>query len=353
MNQRLSVILLILGAAAVAGAGQDSPASIATLGIKELAFEVPQDLWVGGASIESYSLGANGTDLYRVTQHEAATKQIVGGDIFVIDDQDTKPRKVVSGASHPVWSPDGTELAYCTWKGLGFGQIEAVNADGTGRRQITNMKGGACFPDWSPDGKKIIFTALSPGDSEKNLLDRDGMVAKSAELFVVGKDGGDPAPIGSGYAARWSPAGSLLIFLRRSEKKGSEGSIWLGTPDGKQTKMIAVSDQVMRGATWLPSGRGIVASFMSDGAYSIFRFYLDGSQPQGKPPQRVGGDGRISWSEPQVSPDGKHLMAIANCSNQSSQAKCSGERVVILDLDANKEVTLEGGTNYSVVWERK
>jgi Tol biopolymer transport system component len=64
-----------------------------------------------------------------------------------IDGPDAKPRKLVSAAQNPAWSPDGSELAYCTWDGLLIGQIEVVKADGTGRRRLTNMRGGACFPD--------------------------------------------------------------------------------------------------------------------------------------------------------------------------------------------------------------
>jgi Tol biopolymer transport system component len=353
MNQRLSAAVLILCSAAVVGSAQDLPPNIATLGMKELAYEVPIRLRVGGGGTTSYSLGANGTDVYRVYRTEPGMTALVGSDIYVIDAQDAKPRKLVSDGSHPAWSPDGSELAYCTWKGLLFGQIEVVKADGTGRRQLTNMRGGACFPDWSPDGTKIAFTALSVGASEKNL-----MGAKNTEIFVVDKNGGDPVPIASGYAARWSPGGTMLVLLRGPEKNGSNGSVWLATADGKQFKIVVAADKVMRGAAWLPSGRGIVASYMRDGSYSIFRSYLDGSQPQGAPPEKIVGDGLISWSEPAVSPDGKHLMAtVVGCTpdnrgNLPSAAECLADRIVILDMDTNKEVKLAGGTNYSVVWDK-
>jgi len=354
MNQRPSVILLILCAGALACAGQELPAKIATQGINELAFEVPQSVGFVGAYVHSYQPGADG-QLYNVYTQNKGANQVVGSDIFIIDGQDAKPRKLVSGGTHPAWSPDGTELAYCAWKGLLYGQIEVVNADGTGKRQITNMKGGACFPDWSPDGTRIAFTALSPGDSEKNLLADDGMVAKNTEIFIVDKNGGDPTPIIQGYAARWSPGGTMLVLLREPEKRDPGGSIWLATADGKKSKVLVESNRRIRGAAWLPDGKGITVSSILSGKYSIFRIYLDGSQSQGNQPQKIGGDARADWYEPRLTPDGKHAIAIKDCASGfgDSNSYCRGSAIALLDLDTDKDVTLAGGVNYSVVWERK
>jgi Tol biopolymer transport system component len=336
MKQHPSPILLILCAGALAGAGQDLPVNTAALGIKELAFEVPEVSYV--RSLTPGSMLAYG--------------QEVGSDIFVIDAQNSKPRKLISGGAHPAWSPDGSQLAYCAWQGVGYGQIEVANADGTGGRQITDMKGGACFPDWSPDGKKIVFTALSVGGSEKNLYG-----ANNTEIFVVDKNGGDPVPIAPGYEARWSPGGTMLVFLRGPEKKGTSGSVWLATADGKQSKNLIASERRVAGATWLPNGKGIAVSSIQSQRYSIFRFYLDGSQPQGNQPQRIAGDDRANWTEPSVSPDGQHLMVIKDCSggywDANLQSGCRVPAIELLDLDTNRNVTLATGNNYSVIWEGK
>ncbi len=332
MNQRFSIVLLILCTGSLTGAGQDSPVSIAALGIKELAFEVPV--------------------FTNVSAYGGQIGQEVDSDIFVIDAQNPRPRRIISGGAHPAWSPDGSQLAYCTWKSGGLGQIEVANTDGTARRQITDMKGGACFPDWSPDGAKIVFTALAVGDSEKNLIG-----AHNTEIFVVDKNGGSPVPIAPGYEARWSPGGTMLIFLRGPEKKEVSGSVWLATADGKQSKNLIASDRRLAGATWLPNGKGIAISSMQSQRYSVFRFYLDGSQPQGSQPQRIAGDDRANWTEPRLSPDGKHLIVIKDCSdsywNNNSQSGCRVPAIKLLDLNADKDVTLAIGNDYSVIWEGK
>jgi len=51
------------------------------------------------------------------------------------------------GGSSPTWSPDGQSIGFAEAGGL-----FAVNADGTGLRQITDEPGGAAVPDWNPAG---------------------------------------------------------------------------------------------------------------------------------------------------------------------------------------------------------
>lgn len=342
MTQHISAVLLILCTGPLAGAGQNAPLKSVPSEIKELAYEVSDVRYIetsGGVPGLTFAHGLE-----------------VGSDIFVIDAQNPKPRKLISGGAAPAWSPDGSELAYCTWKGAGLGQLEVANADGTGRRQITNMKGGACYPDWSPDGTKIVFTALSIGASEKNLTDA---TINHLAIFAVDKNGGDAVPIAPGFAARWSPGGTMLVILRGADKKGPAHSVWLATADGKQSKMLVASDSRMKGAAWLPDGKGIAVSYMRDGKYSIFRIYLDGSQSQGNQPKRIGGDARADWYEPSLSADGKHLIAIKDCGANhwepysNTDTVCRGSAIVLLDIDTNKDVTLASGFNYSVVWERK
>jgi len=317
--------------------GQNLPVTTLPSEIKELAYEAPD--------VKHFETSAGpGMDW----EHG----QEVGSDIFAMDAQGPKPRKLVSGGSHPAWSPDGSQLAYCAWDGLVFGQIEVVNADGTGRRQITNMKGGACSPSWSPDGTKIVFTALSVGDSEKSMmvapLDHMG-------IFAVDKNGGDPVPIAPGFAARWSPGGTMLVILRGPQKKGPAASVWLATADGKQSKVLVVSDRRMGGADWFPDGKSIAVSYMQSGKYSIFRIYLDGSQPQGNQPQRIAGDDKASWYEPNVSPDGKHLIALTDCpaDDWDTRRWCTSKMIVFLDIGTNKGVILAPGVYYSLIWEKR
>ena len=54
----------------------------------------------------------------------------------------------------PQWSPDGKEIAYSDL------DIYVMNADGTGRRNITHSpRVDDYFPVWSPRGDRILFRA--------------------------------------------------------------------------------------------------------------------------------------------------------------------------------------------------
>jgi Tol biopolymer transport system component len=65
------------------------------------------------------------------------------------------------------WSPDGALIAYSTGSALWL-----VNADGSNRRRIfsTPSEGRTGYPVWSPDGTKIAFQ-LGEGDIEIYVVD--------------------------------------------------------------------------------------------------------------------------------------------------------------------------------------
>jgi dipeptidyl aminopeptidase/acylaminoacyl peptidase len=76
------------------------------------------------------------------------------------DGTDT-PRQVTfskEGASQPVWSPDGSSLAFVRSVD-GNPQIFLLYLNGGEPTQITNSKRGASSPVWSPDGKQIAFVS--------------------------------------------------------------------------------------------------------------------------------------------------------------------------------------------------
>lgn len=69
---------------------------------------------------------------------------------------------VISPAEHPTWSPDGSKIAFAAYPGYpDFSkpeQIYVMNADGSGKIQLTNDLTASCsYPSWSPDGTKIVF----------------------------------------------------------------------------------------------------------------------------------------------------------------------------------------------------
>lgn len=95
-----------------------------------------------------------------------------------------------------VFSPDGRKIAYRSYHPEGAAledfrvlladakvrpssmELWVMNADGSGRRQVTRLGGANFGPYWHPDGKRIIFSS--------NHLDPKG---RNFDLFLVNEDG--------------------------------------------------------------------------------------------------------------------------------------------------------------------
>jgi Tol biopolymer transport system component len=72
------------------------------------------------------------------------------------------------------WSPDGTKIAYEAPGGNGKPDIFVMNANGTGRKQLTSHPARDENPDWSPDGTQIAFYSERTGNGQIYVMNADG-----------------------------------------------------------------------------------------------------------------------------------------------------------------------------------
>lgn len=104
--------------------------------------------------------------------------------IFVMNTDGTGNRKIASNASSPVWSPDGTQLAYLSPIFNQSSQIFLISADGTNPRQLTATYSSKIWPgwppdgngdpQWTPDGKQIVYVSWEDSDPEIYIMNADG-----------------------------------------------------------------------------------------------------------------------------------------------------------------------------------
>ena len=103
-----------------------------------------------------------------------------GGGVFVVD-ADGSDRELLSDTgAFPSWSPDGTKLAFFNFRSLpnrsSATEVWTMNPDGTAKkrlyRSVCCSSRGMAAPIWSPDGTKLAFTANSAVGTF--VINRDG-----------------------------------------------------------------------------------------------------------------------------------------------------------------------------------
>jgi len=173
---------------------------------------------------------------------------------------------IYSAGNAPVWSPDGTKIAFAL-ANLQFGgfTIQIMNADGS---NVKSYPGSTYFynhmigriVNWSPDGTKLVFVSTSSLDGNSNNPDVDAL-----NLWVMNADGSSRHPIttytANGvvlYVPAVSPDGASLAYLSNAALDGSDAPslstwcIWVvGASGGGKLPLKAVANGTGWNTFWL------------------------------------------------------------------------------------------------------
>jgi Tol biopolymer transport system component len=221
---------------------------------------------------------------------------------------------VSSGAfsdSHPVWSPDHTQIAFVreSHNGLSY-TIWVMRANATGARALTRGNVLATEPSWSPDGTKIVFRGSSPN-------------RKAFDLYVIPSTGGvakdltrNPDTTGS-LNPDWSPNGKLIVFQRAKSNSGAGTGIYTIRPDGTGLKRLTVGGQ---DPAWSPNGK-IAAIFPDPRSGGQFEIYTLNANETERTRVTTGTES----TAPAWSPDGRQIVFVRG--TQIAVVGASGGRV--------------------------
>lgn len=146
-------------------------------------------------------------------------------DIFSFKRDGTAPKRLTTAHGYDAegaYSPDGKQIVFCSIRNAYgkvkltpkeqarlkvdisyFGEIYIMNADGSGQKRLTHMKGYDGGPFFSPDGKRIIWRHFTEkGDT--------------ADIFTMKTDGTDVRRLTNFMAMSWAPfyhpSGEYVVF---------------------------------------------------------------------------------------------------------------------------------------------
>ena len=191
--------------------------------------------------------------------------------IFVMNSDGSNKRNLGDGYK-PEWSPDGRMIGFTLDGALDNDNAFVMDADGSGRRRVTDELFPSRFMSWSRDGTKIAFDHRKHFGFIQNkiyIVNVDG-----TGLFELTKD----VPEIDCYGGAWSPDGTKIAIT-------TTGGIYVLNPDGTNPINITIHHDFRwgRGPRWSPDGSKILYEFevqIGDRHHGeIYIMNADGSNP--------------------------------------------------------------------------
>ncbi len=192
------------------------------------------------------------------------------GDIWIVSRQGGQARGLVRGAvraSHPVFSPDGTQVAYSAMTD-GNDDVYVVPASGGEPRRLTWHPGDDIVVGWTPDGRDVLFS--SHRDSAND----------SAQLYRASLSDGlpQPLPLPRAESGSYSPDASHIAYEPdlqwepdwRGYRGGQTARIWIAHLADSSIVKIPRDNSNDRNPMWV----GDKVYFLSDraGADALYAY---------------------------------------------------------------------------------
>lgn len=149
-------------------------------------------------------------------------------------------------------------------------EIYLINADGTGKTQLTFHEGRDLGPAWSPDAQKIAFYVHSPDETQWSIFVMDSNGGNMQQLTDL-EDTFDNSPT-------WSPDGTKIVFAREYPLQNYISEIWIMDANGNNQHQIA--SVIGNGPKWSHVNNQIVYSSANTGNAEIYTMNPDGTDIQ-------------------------------------------------------------------------
>jgi Tol biopolymer transport system component len=224
------------------------------------------------------------------------------GDLFTIRPDGRGEQRLTTTPFHedmPRWSRDGSKIAYVRQTAVGGRefQVFVMNADGSDQRQLTRIGAANFAPTWSHDGTKIAFVTTRHGDN-------------NPEIYVINVDGTGETRL-TNHPARddspsWSPDGSLIAF-DSNRSPILTPRLYVMRPDGTGVRPLTnhpIDYHNEMQPAWSPDGRTVAFITERNPPFNNTEVYL--VDADGNNSRRVTRN-LVRDANPTFSPDGQRL----------------------------------------------
>lgn len=208
-----------------------------------------------------------------------------------------------SFTSYPIWSPDGSKIAYAGGDDYGSLRLIVADADGSGPRDVGATEIGGPGFAWSPDGSKIAYVGREAIDSPNNAIRIVNVDGTDDHVVLIGTEW---------QSVSWSPDGSHLVVVghpRSSDNvAGPDGwDIYTLAANGSDLRHVTQTQAFEHAASWSRDGSRILftkSDYSDDADYDqdLWVMDADGSNERQLTDWR-GFDAFPSWS-----PDGEWIV---------------------------------------------
>jgi Tol biopolymer transport system component len=244
----------------------------------------------GAQSVEGLALSPDGRwltfDSDRNGKHHIYTVPVEGGESKQIT------RNTVDEFM-PHWSPDSRQIVFHAFTSDGARRLEVVSADGGKSTPVTPEPRNQRRPGWSPDGRALVFDAGMSTGGDVYVVERTATGGWSAARRLTSAGGG---------AARWSPDGQEIVYVRQD-------GIWImprAGGEGRQVLRVDPATQVGLGnAEWSRDGTRIFFKrFDGEGRTSFWSVPAAGGTPR----MLVRLDRELRSHRPEFATDGQRFF---------------------------------------------
>ncbi|MAG35804.1 MAG: hypothetical protein CL878_06120 [Dehalococcoidia bacterium] len=197
----------------------------------------------------------------------------------------------------PAWSPDWTRLAFVSRRD-GNDEIYVMQADGSIPRRLTENNVRDFSPAWSPDGNRLAFSSQRDGNRDIYVMQADG--SRPSRLTSHNASDGAPA---------WSPDGSKIAFV--SHRDGND-EIYVMQADGTSQTRLTHNDAFDGWPSWSADGTKLTFESARDGDREIYAMHADGSDVR-----RLSQNPGVADTFPAWSPDGNRIAFSARAASFS------------------------------------